>query len=721
MRYGLRVDADDTVAMNVATRTAGFGDEVKRRIMLGTYVLSAGYMDAYYNQALRARTRIIGAFATVYDRCDALIGPTSPTTAFPIGSKTDDLLAMYHNDVCTIPSNLTGEPAVSVPFGAGDDGLPVGVQVLGPSLSEATVLRVAAVLEAAAPPSTPPVPVGTGSVPGSGGDMTDGWEVVIGLEVHCELKTHTKLFCGCLNAFGDEPNTNICPTCVGLPGSLPVLNRRAVELAMALGSALDCEIRPSTFHRKNYFYPDQAKDYQISQYDEPINVNGRLELPDGTRVGIVRAHHRGGHGQDGARRQLRPHPRGRLLIGRLQPLGGAPGRDRERARLALLRAGPCLRHRAARGPRGLGRVGREDGGGVDAGRRQRVRPPPAGRSPSAPDARSRTSTPCARSAGPSTTRWTGKLAILESGGQVVQETRHWDEDGGRTVGLRSKEEAYDYRYFLEPDLVPLDPDRAWVAAAADIVGLLPAARRQRLVALLDGDGPLPPSRLDQVATVVDLGLDDLVVEAVAAGVPAPLALSRTANEAATDAEAARRLPTSAYVGLLSMEADGSLTTTQAKAVLAELLAGRGDDPAAVAAAHGFEAMTADSLTFVVAEVVAAHPDEWERFKAGGETGDKLIGFFTGLVMRQTSKGGRRPGGGRRAPSPTGLTGLRRRPHGRAQRERVEGGRRAAGGQVGARCVEAESGDDHWPREVGVRRQRVPRAVEHPDPGRVGEQ
>jgi aspartyl-tRNA(Asn)/glutamyl-tRNA(Gln) amidotransferase subunit A len=163
VRYGLRVDADDTVAMNVATRTAGFGDEVKRRIMLGTYVLSAGYMDAYYNQALRARTRIIMAFASAYARCDVLIGPTSPTTAFPIGSKTDDLLAMYRNDVCTIPCNLTGEPAVSVPFGAGRDGLPVGVQVLGPSLSEATVLQVAAVLEASAPPTTPPVPVGAGA------------------------------------------------------------------------------------------------------------------------------------------------------------------------------------------------------------------------------------------------------------------------------------------------------------------------------------------------------------------------------------------------------------------------------------------------------------------------------------------------------------------------------------------------------------------------------
>jgi aspartyl-tRNA(Asn)/glutamyl-tRNA(Gln) amidotransferase subunit B len=114
--------------------------------------------------------------------------------------------------------------------------------------------------------------------------------MVVGLEVHCELKTVSKLFCGCPNMFGDEPNTNVCPVCLGLPGSLPVLNARAVELAMAIGTALNCEIRPSTFHRKNYFYPDQAKDYQISQYDEPINVNGYLDLPDGTRVGIERAH-----------------------------------------------------------------------------------------------------------------------------------------------------------------------------------------------------------------------------------------------------------------------------------------------------------------------------------------------------------------------------------------------------------------------------------------------
>jgi aspartyl-tRNA(Asn)/glutamyl-tRNA(Gln) amidotransferase subunit A len=160
VRYGLRVDAEDTVAMNTSTRSAGFGAEVKRRIMLGTYVLSAGYMDAYYNQALRVRTRIIEAFTTAYQRCDVLLGPTAPTTAFALGAKTGDPLTMYLSDVCTIPSNLAGHPAISVPFGTGDDGLPVGVQLLGPALSEGTVLKVASVVEAAAPAISPPTLAG---------------------------------------------------------------------------------------------------------------------------------------------------------------------------------------------------------------------------------------------------------------------------------------------------------------------------------------------------------------------------------------------------------------------------------------------------------------------------------------------------------------------------------------------------------------------------------
>jgi aspartyl-tRNA(Asn)/glutamyl-tRNA(Gln) amidotransferase subunit A len=163
VRYGLRVDAPDTVAMNTASRSAGFGPEVKRRIMLGTYVLSAGYMDAYYNQALRVRTRIIEGFDAAYRRCDVLLGPTTPTTAFALGAKTGDPLTMYLSDVCTIPSNLAGHPAVSVPFGPGEDGLPVGVQLLGPALSEGTLFKVAAVVEAAAPPLDPPLAVGARS------------------------------------------------------------------------------------------------------------------------------------------------------------------------------------------------------------------------------------------------------------------------------------------------------------------------------------------------------------------------------------------------------------------------------------------------------------------------------------------------------------------------------------------------------------------------------
>lgn len=147
VRFGLRVDAEDVTAMMVATRTQGFGDEVKRRIMLGTYALSAGYFDAYYGQALKVRTLMINAFTAAYQHADVLLGATAPTVAFPFGSKTDNPLAMYLSDVFTIPTNLVGDPALSVPFGKGESGLPIGVQLLGPGRSEATLLRAARVLE----------------------------------------------------------------------------------------------------------------------------------------------------------------------------------------------------------------------------------------------------------------------------------------------------------------------------------------------------------------------------------------------------------------------------------------------------------------------------------------------------------------------------------------------------------------------------------------------
>jgi aspartyl-tRNA(Asn)/glutamyl-tRNA(Gln) amidotransferase subunit A len=155
VRYGLRVPGEDITEMYMATRAAGFGPEVKRRIMLGTYALSAGYYDAYYGKAQKVRTLIIRDFEEAYRSCDVLLSPTSPTTAFELGSKTADPLTMYLSDVCTIPTNLAGHPAMSIPFGTGDDGLPVGVQILAPALGEPVMFQVAAALEAAAPPFAP--------------------------------------------------------------------------------------------------------------------------------------------------------------------------------------------------------------------------------------------------------------------------------------------------------------------------------------------------------------------------------------------------------------------------------------------------------------------------------------------------------------------------------------------------------------------------------------
>jgi aspartyl-tRNA(Asn)/glutamyl-tRNA(Gln) amidotransferase subunit A len=164
VRYGFRADGEDITEMYLRTRSAGFGAEVKRRIMLGTYALSAGYYDAYYGKAQQVRTLIIRDFAAAYEQFDVLLAPTAPGTAFALGAKTADPLTMYLNDVCTIPSNLAGHPAMSVPFGRGDDGLPVGVQVLAPALGETVMFQVAAAIEAAAPRLAPPVipPAGGG-------------------------------------------------------------------------------------------------------------------------------------------------------------------------------------------------------------------------------------------------------------------------------------------------------------------------------------------------------------------------------------------------------------------------------------------------------------------------------------------------------------------------------------------------------------------------------
>jgi aspartyl-tRNA(Asn)/glutamyl-tRNA(Gln) amidotransferase subunit B len=462
--------------------------------------------------------------------------------------------------------------------------------------------------------------------------MTVGWQMVIGLEVHCELKTATKLFCGCPNMFGDEPNTNVCPTCLGLPGSLPVINQQAVELAMAIGTALHCEIRPSTFHRKNYFYPDQAKDYQISQYDEPINVNGYLDLPDGFRVGIERAHmeedtgktsHSGASGRiHGADYSLVDYNRSGVPLVEIVSAPDMRTAEQARAYVSELRA-ILVASGASDGKMEEGSMRVDANVSV-----RRSTEDPFGTRCEIKNLNS------VRSLGRAIEfEAERQVTLLESGERVVQQTRHWDEGAGRTQALRSKEDAYDYRYFLEPDLVPLVPDAEWIRAVGDTLQMMPAERRTRLVTLLEESGGATEAQHDQILTVVDLGLDDLVVEAAAGGVSSALALARTANEAATDADAARALDPKSYRELLLLEARGSLSATQAKSVLAELFARGGGDPAVIAREKGFEAMSEDSLAATVAKAVDDHPDEWERFRAGD---DKLAGFFTGLVMKATS-------------------------------------------------------------------------------------
>jgi aspartyl-tRNA(Asn)/glutamyl-tRNA(Gln) amidotransferase subunit B len=455
--------------------------------------------------------------------------------------------------------------------------------------------------------------------------MASEWETVIGLEVHAELATSTKLFCGCPNRFGDEPNTNVCPVCLGLPGSLPVLNEQAVELAMRLGRALGCEVRHSVFARKNYFYPDMPKDYQISQYDLPIDVGGALELPSGKRVGIERAHleedtgkstHVGGGG--------RIHDAGYSLV------------DYNRAGVPLLEivSRPDLRSsddarayvtelRSILVATGASDAKMEEGSlRVDANVSIHRPGEPFGTRCEIKNLNSLRS--LGRAIDYEARR---QVEMVEAGEVVRQETRHWNESDGRTGTLRTKEEAEDYRYFPEPDLVPLDPGADGIDRVDAALPVLPAQRRARLAELAGTvtDGP--------VAIAVERGLDALAAEAIAAGGDPLRVLRHVEHNLAV--EGAERLDPAGLATLVIMEADGELTATQGKAVLAEMV-DTGGDPVAIAKQKGFEAMGADALTAAVDEVIAGNPDEWARFVGGDDKArGKLTGFFVGQVMKAT--------------------------------------------------------------------------------------
>ena len=311
----------------------------------------------------------------------------------------------------------------------------------------------------------------------------NGYEAVIGLECHVELDTHTKMFCGCRVEFGAEPNTNVCPVCLGHPGSLPVPNREAIERIIKIGLALDCAIAPhSLFHRKNYFYPDMPKDYQISQYDLPICVGGHLDvdLPDGTtkRVGITRVHMEEDTGKT-------TH-------------GSASGRIHE-AEYALVdfnRAGTplveCVSEPDMRGPEEAGAYLRElratlealdvsdvrmEEGSLRCDANVSLRPIGQGSFGTKVEIKNMNSVRSLERA--LVFEIERQTKALDNGEPILQETRHWDEDAGATRSMRSKEEAFDYRYFPEPDIPPLEPAPKWVEEIRANLPELPRARRAR--------------------------------------------------------------------------------------------------------------------------------------------------------------------------------------------------------------------------------------------------
>jgi aspartyl-tRNA(Asn)/glutamyl-tRNA(Gln) amidotransferase subunit B len=463
-----------------------------------------------------------------------------------------------------------------------------------------------------------------------------GWETVIGLECHVELNTRTKMFCGCPNTFGAEPNTNVCPVCLGHPGSLPVPNAAAIASIVTIGLALGSTIAPrSLFHRKNYFYPDMPKNYQISQYDLPICVGGHLDvdLPDGStsRVGITRVHMEEDTGKTThGSASGRIHDAGSALV------------DYNRAGVPLVEcvsepdirsaeeAGAYLRElRATLEALGVSDVRMEEGslrcdanisvratGSAELGTKVEIKNMNSVRS-------------LERALRFEADR---QVAALEAGQPLVQETRHWDEDSGSTRSMRSKEEAFDYRYFPEPDIPALAPEPAWVEELRAGLPELPRARRERYAR----DLGLKPG----VARVLvgDRGAVALFEATTALGAPAPAAanwitqdLAGLANKAGVplaDAPVTAR-HVADLIGLLDADA---ISGAGAKQALEEAFE-TGDPIGAIVDRRGLRQVSdAGELGGIVDEVLAEHPDEVATFRGGKES---VLGFLVGQVMKRS--------------------------------------------------------------------------------------
>ncbi|GAB1694040.1 Asp-tRNA(Asn)/Glu-tRNA(Gln) amidotransferase subunit GatB [Krasilnikovia sp. M28-CT-15] len=464
------------------------------------------------------------------------------------------------------------------------------------------------------------------------------YEPVIGLETHVELGTRTKMFCGCPTVFGAEPNTQVCPVCLALPGALPVANRAGIEATIRIGLALNCSIATwCRMARKNYFYPDMPKNFQTSQYDEPLCVDGYVDVEiDGetVRIGIERVHleedtgktlHVGGAtGRiHGATESLVDYNRAGIPLVEIvtKPVPGLGAKAPEVARAYVTELRDIIRSL------GVSDVRMEQGSlrcdvntslnlpGEEWGTRTETKNVNSLRS-------------VERAVRSEIIRQAG---VLDGGGTITQETRHFHEDTGDTTSGRSKETATDYRYFPEPDLVPIAPDPAWVAELKAALPEKPSVRRARL------REEWGLSELD-MQSMVNAGAVDLIAETIAAGASPAGArkwwmgeLARRANETGVELSAVGATP--AQVAQLQALVDaGKINDKLARTVLEGVVAGEGD-PAAVMAARGLEVVSdTGALTAAVDEAIAAHPDIAAKIRDGKVA---AAGALVGAVMKTT--------------------------------------------------------------------------------------